>query len=107
MKIRVQVLIEFDHPENEEGTNPEVVEEVLCLQRGPLQAETLPLESEIGTTSLQRNVAEVAERLESEVSEDEPTIEGVLVNGRSYPTPRDPSLLGWTAVTSMLRSEEV
>src|SRR5438132_13567483 len=49
MKMRVQVLIEFDDADNKEDgeeerdTKPEVVEEVLCIQRGALQAETLGL----------------------------------------------------------------
>ncbi len=56
--------------------------------------EVLPLEGQISTTALRRQVTAVAERLESELSDEEPVIEGCPREWARLPDPAGPLTVG-------------
>jgi hypothetical protein len=56
--------------------------------------EVLPLEGQITTTALRRQVTAVAERLESELSDEEPVIEGCPLEWARLPDPAGPITVG-------------
>jgi hypothetical protein len=56
--------------------------------------EVLPLEGQITTTALRRQVRAVAERLESELSDEEPVIQGCPLDWACLPDPAGPLTVG-------------
>ena len=56
--------------------------------------EVLPLEGQINTTTLRRQVMAVAERLERELSDEEPVIEGCPLEWARLPDPAGPLTVG-------------
>lgn len=56
--------------------------------------EVLPLEGEIGATAVRRQVAEVAEKLDAELSDEEPSVEGCLYDWARLPDPDGPITVG-------------
>src|SRR5919199_4112377 len=56
--------------------------------------EVLPLEGQITTTALRRQVTAVAERLERELSDEEPVIEGCPLEWARLPDPAAPLTVG-------------
>ena len=56
--------------------------------------EVLPLEDEISTTAVRRHMTEIAERLDGELSAEEPTVEGCPRDWAALPDPQGPLTVG-------------